>query len=92
MCFIDYYQAVKVFNKSFLKNERTWKRVGGEVICHSAFEKVELEIALMKRLNHPNLVKLIDVIDDESADRYDIYKLCYVDYIWFQSIWRMDRQ
>ena len=38
--------------------------------CHSAFEKVELEIALMKRLSHPNLVKLIDVIDDETGDKW----------------------
>jgi len=52
-----------------LKNEKTWKRVSGGIECHSAFEKVELEIALMKRLSHPNLVKLIDVIDDEVADR-----------------------
>ena len=40
--------------------------------CRSAFEKVELEIALMKKLSHPNLVKLIDVIDDEHADRYPL--------------------
>lgn len=38
--------------------------------CHTAFEKVELEIALMKKLNHPNLVKLIDVVDDEDLDRW----------------------
>ena len=65
-------QAVKVFNKSFLRNEKTWKRVNGEMQCRSAFEKVELEIALMKKLSHPNLVKLIDVIDDEHADRYPL--------------------
>ena len=59
-----------MFNKSFLRNEKTWKRVNGEMQCRSAFEKVELEIALMKKLSHPNLVKLIDVIDDEHADRY----------------------
>ena len=58
-----------MFNKSFLKNEKTWKRVNGGMECHSAFEKVELEIALMKRLSHPNLVKLIDVVDDESGDK-----------------------
>lgn len=58
-----------MFNKSFLRNEKTWKRVNGEMQCRSAFEKVELEIALMKKLSHPNLVKLIDVIDDEHADR-----------------------
>lgn len=80
-----------MFNKSFLKNERTWKRVGGEVTCHSAFEKVEREIALMKRLDHPNLVRLVDVIDDESADRYEIVSTFYVDCTWFWSTWRMDR-
>lgn len=58
-----------MFNKSFLKNERTWRRVSGGMECHSAFEKVEKEIALMKKLSHPNLVKLVDVIDDERADR-----------------------
>ena len=58
-----------MFNKSFLKNEKTWKRVNGGEECHSAFEKVELEIALMKRLSHPNLVKLIDVVDDEKGDK-----------------------
>ena len=50
-----------MFNKSFLKNEKTWKRVNGGVECHSAFE--------MKRLSHPNLVKLIDVVDDEKGDK-----------------------
>lgn len=59
-----------MFNKSFLKNEKTWKRVSGGMECHTAFEKVELEIALMKKLNHPNLVKLIDVVDDEDLDRW----------------------
>lgn len=41
--------------------------------CSSAFEKVEKEIALMKKLSHPNLVKLIDVIDDERSDRYFLF-------------------
>ena len=59
-----------MFNKSFLKNEKTWKRVSGGMECHTEFEKVELEIALMKKLNHPNLVKLIDVVDDEDLDRW----------------------
>ena len=58
-----------MFNKSFLKNEKTWKRVSGGMECHTESEKVELEIALMKKLNHPNLVKLIDVVDDEDLDR-----------------------
>ena len=68
---------MKVFNKSFLKNERIWKRVSGNMECHSAFENVEKEIALMKRLSHPNLVKLVDVIDDEGADRWNSFVYNY---------------
>lgn len=68
-----FMQAVKIFNKSFLKNEKRWRRVSGGMECSSAFEKVEKEIALMKKLSHPNLVKLIDVIDDERSDRYFLF-------------------
>lgn len=56
-----------------MKNEKRWRRVSGGMECSSAFEKVEKEIALMKKLSHPNLVKLIDVIDDERSDRYFLF-------------------
>ena len=49
--------------------------MNGGVECHSAFEKVELEIALMKRLSHPNLVKLIDVVDDEKGDKKEFNRV-----------------
>ena len=39
------------------------------MVVFTALEKVELEIALMKRLRHPNLVQLIDVVDDEKQDQ-----------------------
>lgn len=40
------------------------------MIASTALEKVEREIALMKRLRHPNLVQLVDVVDDEQQDQY----------------------
>ena len=43
------------------------------MVVLTALEKVELEIALMKRLRHPNLVQLIDVVDDEQQDQYGAF-------------------
>ncbi|KAK8815858.1 hypothetical protein WA538_004981, partial [Blastocystis sp. DL] len=61
--------AVKVFSRSFLKMQKTWSRSGNQMVMSTALEKVEREIALMKRLRHPNLVRLIDVVDDEEQDQ-----------------------
>ena len=47
------------------------------MVYSTALEKVEREIALMKRLRHPNLVSLVDVIDDEEEDQY-INKLLFI--------------
>lgn len=32
-------------------------------------EDVKTEIAIMKKLNHPNLIRLHEVIDDQSAEQ-----------------------
>ncbi|KAK8794026.1 hypothetical protein WA171_003153 [Blastocystis sp. BT1] len=61
--------AVKVFSRSFLKMQKTWNQTNDSVVVSTALEKVEREIALMKRLRHPNLVQLIDVVDDEEQDQ-----------------------
>lgn len=50
--------------------QKTWSRVNDQMVFSTALEKVEREIALMKRLRHPNLVSLVDVIDDEEEDQY----------------------
>lgn len=44
-----------------------------QMVFSTALEKVEREIALMKRLRHPNLVSLVDVIDDEEEDQYLLF-------------------
>jgi singapore isolate B (sub-type 7) whole genome shotgun sequence assembly, scaffold_1 len=49
--------------------QKTWSRSGNQMVMSTALEKVEREIALMKRLRHPNLVRLIDVVDDEEQDQ-----------------------
>jgi len=61
--------AVKIFNKSLLRRKRTMERTANGVHVHSELEKVEREIAIMKRLVHPNLVCLYEVIDDNDDDQ-----------------------
>ena len=61
---------MKVFSRSFLKMQKTWNQTNDSVVVSTALEKVEREIALMKRLRHPNLFQLIDVVDDEEQDQY----------------------
>ena len=52
--------------------QKTWSRVDDKMVFSTALEKVEREIALMKRLRHPNLVSLVDVINDEEEDQYNV--------------------
>ncbi|RHY28300.1 hypothetical protein DYB32_006083 [Aphanomyces invadans] len=66
-CFL--MQALKILNKSFLKRKREIKMVNGRPVHSNAFNKVEKEVAIMKKLNHPNLTKLHEVIDDAEHDK-----------------------
>lgn len=68
--FDDKLVAVKIFNKSILKRMRTMERdkATNRVHVKTAFDTVEREIALMKKLSHPNLVALYDVIDSPESD------------------------
>jgi serine/threonine protein kinase len=46
--------AVKVFEKSRLRKQRTFTKEGGYT---SALDKVAEEVAIMKKLEHPNIVR-----------------------------------
>ncbi len=68
--------AVKIFQKSILKECKTMVRddnhQGGgasQLQVRTALENVEREIALMKMIQHPNVVALLEVIDVVESDR-----------------------
>ena len=62
--------AVKLIQKSVLKQMKTMTRdAGNRVTVRTAFDNIEKEIAMMKRLQHPNLVRLFEVIDSVESDK-----------------------
>uniref|UniRef100_K3WY74 Protein kinase domain-containing protein n=1 Tax=Globisporangium ultimum (strain ATCC 200006 / CBS 805.95 / DAOM BR144) TaxID=431595 RepID=K3WY74_GLOUD len=62
----DQLVALKVFKTSLLKKMREVKRVGRRMVVSTALDKVQVEIAIMKKLKHPNLLNLLEVFDDDS--------------------------
>ncbi|KAF1324748.1 Camkk protein kinase, partial [Globisporangium splendens] len=62
----DQFVALKVFKTSLLKKMREVKRVGRRMVVSTALDKVQVEIAIMKKLKHPNLLNLLEVFDDDS--------------------------
>ena len=62
--------AVKIFRKSLLKRIRTMERdrQTRRIRYKTALQQVEREIALMKKLSHPNLVQFFDALDSPDSD------------------------
>lgn len=62
--------AVKIFSKSLLKRKRHMERnrETRRVQVKTALDQVEREIALMKKLSHPNLVDFIEALDSPESD------------------------
>mmetsp|Transcript_34127 Transcript_34127/g.39565 ORF Transcript_34127/g.39565 Transcript_34127/m.39565 type:complete len:470 (+) Transcript_34127:97-1506(+) len=60
--------AVKIFDTSFLKKQRTFERDSStrRMKVKTALQNVEREIALMKMIKHPNVLRLHEVIDSEE--------------------------
>lgn len=56
------YYAVKIMNKSLLKRKRY-------DVSTTAFHQVMREIAVMKKIKHPNCVQLYEVIDSPDDDK-----------------------
>eukprot|EP00756_Hemistasia_phaeocysticola_P033391 Hpha_TRINITY_DN16462_c5_g4::TRINITY_DN16462_c5_g4_i1::g.161926::m.161926/K07359/CAMKK2; calcium/calmodulin-dependent protein kinase kinase 2 len=62
------HAAIKILNKSMLAKVK--KGGGGDLgSAQSALDDVLREVAIMKRLNHPNIIRLFEVIDDPECDK-----------------------
>ncbi|GBG33755.1 Protein kinase, putative [Hondaea fermentalgiana] len=60
--------AVKCLSRSFLKKKREFKKEGRRMKVKTALDDVQREIAIMKKVHHPNLVGLVEAIDNEDTD------------------------
>ncbi len=75
--------ASKILNKTKLKKKLLNKKV-------SAYNMVEKEMAVMKKLAHPNLCKLFEIIDDPSEDKlYLIMEFVKCGAVNSKSYWKM---
>lgn len=67
---MDHLVAVKVLQKSILKEMKTFQQGDDRrLTVLTAFDNIEREVATMKRLRHPNLIRLFEVIDSVESDR-----------------------
>ena len=60
--------AIKVMSKQKLKRARNFNRVGRKMVVTTALDNAKREIAVMKKIEHPHLVKLYEVINDDMHD------------------------
>ncbi|CAD8150570.1 unnamed protein product [Paramecium pentaurelia] len=62
--------AIKILNKSRLKKQREYYTdSNGVVKIKNAFQNVGKEIAIMKKLRHPNIIRLYEIIDSPNSNK-----------------------
>uniref|UniRef100_U3I632 Protein kinase domain-containing protein n=1 Tax=Anas platyrhynchos platyrhynchos TaxID=8840 RepID=U3I632_ANAPP len=81
-----FLQAMKVLSKKKLMRQAGFPRrppprgaKGASEGCvqpKGPIEQVYQEIAILKKLDHPNVVKLVEVLDDPSEDHLSVLCLC----------------
>ena len=58
-------RCITALNNHFVAWARTWTNVYAQM-------QVYREIAIMKKLDHPNVVKLVEVVDDPEEVRFEL--------------------
>eukprot|EP01006_Ploeotia_vitrea_P042971 TRINITY_DN66674_c5_g9_i1.p2 TRINITY_DN66674_c5_g9~~TRINITY_DN66674_c5_g9_i1.p2 ORF type:complete len:474 (+),score=249.04 TRINITY_DN66674_c5_g9_i1:228-1649(+) len=65
----DEFRAFKVMSKRMLKRKRLYSRGDdGRVHMVTALDKVMDEVDIMKQINHPHVISLLEVINDPNKD------------------------
>eukprot|EP01116_Phalansterium_solitarium_P005884 TRINITY_DN180_c1_g1_i2.p1 TRINITY_DN180_c1_g1~~TRINITY_DN180_c1_g1_i2.p1 ORF type:complete len:475 (+),score=119.70 TRINITY_DN180_c1_g1_i2:235-1659(+) len=60
-------RAIKIFDKKRLRQGRGLRTPGKRL--PDPLQDLDVEIAVMKKLDHPNVVKLYEVLDDPASDK-----------------------
>jgi hypothetical protein len=63
--------AIKIISKDFLKKKKNGKT------SETYFEDIKREIAIMKKLLHPNILRLYEVLDDPKVIFFCVSLLCF---------------
>ena len=72
------YYAIKQYNKSLLLKKKELVRTkDGNTIYRDNFQDVINEISVMKLLNHPNVIKMVEVLEDPVKEKvYIVEEYC----------------
>lgn len=70
--------AIKIYKKAQLRKKKSFvKDKDGKMSFKDALQAVSREIAVMKKLDHPNVVRLHEVLDDDEKDKlYLVLDFC----------------
>ena len=70
--------ALKIIDKSFLKSQKNMEfDEEGNIIVNSNLENALKEIAILKKMNHPNIIKLYEILySDKNRKIYLILEHC----------------
>ena len=53
-------------------------RIAKQAKINNPLENVYREIAILKKIDHPNIVKLVEVLDDPAEDNLYMGKICLI--------------
>eukprot|EP00924_Labyrinthula_sp_SR-Ha-C_P015195 maker-scaffold_9-snap-gene-11.11-mRNA-1 protein AED:0.05 eAED:0.07 QI:0/0.66/0.75/1/1/1/4/525/450 len=78
--------AMKIFSRSYLKRKRQFLQFKHKMKVQTAMDDVDREIALMKKIDHKNVVHFYEFIDDPKGDHlYLILEYCTLGQILYWS-------
>lgn len=70
--------AIKCYNRGFLRRKKLYSRLsGGSLTQNTALDAVYREMGLMKKFTHINVLKLYEIIEEETIDKvYMVMDYC----------------